>query len=307
MFIKLAGAIKARVLNVVDGDTVKVIVLDRGTYSTYNRAKLRIRLSGIDAPEIDKDNLMDSQPYAVESKVFLEALVLNRRVTIEMVKVDKYDRILGFIFLENWFDVGRRMLLSGMADIYDGIDSQYGEYEDVYKYAVAHAKLFDVGMWSQQRVVRPREFKREVKKALEYEESDETEIGWAKRSCVEETGEMLALKMNKLGKRILRGVSGGIETGALIWNMDRALHAFMTGRISRVELDELSEFVGGRSVENGVTGERTEEEQEEIEQLRQKQEEQDGEVGKMVEEHNRKYGIIKGPTVVFKTCTSYDH
>lgn len=86
---------KAKVINVVDGDTVDMIV-DLGFYHTFEQ---RFRLYGIDTPERGQEG------YA-EAKGFLAELVRDKNVVIRTLRntkgaeqVDKYGRWLVQIYL----------------------------------------------------------------------------------------------------------------------------------------------------------------------------------------------------------------
>ena len=76
---------KATVKNVVDGDTIVVDV---------DGAEKKVRLVGIDAPEM-------STPNGNTSKKFTEDAILNKTVYLEkdVSEVDKYDRLLRYIWL----------------------------------------------------------------------------------------------------------------------------------------------------------------------------------------------------------------
>lgn len=75
--------LKVKVVEVVDGDTVRVIVRKGGK-------QLKIRLHGIDAPELDQD-------YGPESKDALARLVEGRVVMVDIVGVDRYRRQVGIL------------------------------------------------------------------------------------------------------------------------------------------------------------------------------------------------------------------
>ena len=70
----LANAFQANVINVTDGDTIKV---------KHQGSVIKIRLSGIDAPETN-------QSYGPESRDYLKSIILNKTVSIEGNKKDKY-------------------------------------------------------------------------------------------------------------------------------------------------------------------------------------------------------------------------
>jgi endonuclease YncB( thermonuclease family) len=86
----LADTLQGKVVKIADGDTV-TIVDNQGQ-------KHRIRLAGIDAPEKD-------QPYGGVSTQGLVELILNKNVTIEYEKLDRYKRIVGKVLVDPPGDV----------------------------------------------------------------------------------------------------------------------------------------------------------------------------------------------------------
>ncbi len=76
----LADTLQGQVVKVADGDTITVQD-DMGR-------KHRIRLAGIDAPEMN-------QPYGLHSKNNLMSLVDGEMVTVQYEKRDRYGRIVG--------------------------------------------------------------------------------------------------------------------------------------------------------------------------------------------------------------------
>lgn len=87
---------ESRVIRVVDGDT---IVIEReGVDET-------LRLIGIDAPEsVHRDKSKNTKAGKISS-AYLKTLLENKVVKIELDKRerDKYDRLLGYVFLEDLF------------------------------------------------------------------------------------------------------------------------------------------------------------------------------------------------------------
>lgn len=90
---------RARVIAVVDGDTLD-LVLSSGR-------KVRLRLAGIDAPEL-------SQPYGREALRCLQQLVGHRWVVVRLVGRDRYRRRLGFVTHEG-ADIAETLLRAGLA------------------------------------------------------------------------------------------------------------------------------------------------------------------------------------------------
>ena len=75
---------KYKVIKVLDGDT---IVLETGE---------KFRYLGIDAPE-------SNDRWGPEAKKFNEEMVLDKKVRVELdkIKLDKYGRILGYIWVDD--------------------------------------------------------------------------------------------------------------------------------------------------------------------------------------------------------------
>ena len=86
------------VSSVHDGDTI--------TLQTETATK-KIRLAGIDAPEI-------KQPYGFESRDALRQDILSQQVTVDTNKTDKYGRSVGKIML-NGEDINLKQVSRGMA------------------------------------------------------------------------------------------------------------------------------------------------------------------------------------------------
>lgn len=93
-----------KVQYVYDGDTFKLV---DGT---------KIRLLGIDAPETEKELVLE-EPYALESKQYLERLVHGKKVRLEydVQAYDQYGRDLCYVYTEDSVFVNAEMLRAGMA------------------------------------------------------------------------------------------------------------------------------------------------------------------------------------------------
>ncbi|ECL3871804.1 thermonuclease, partial [Campylobacter upsaliensis] len=89
----LEKELTGKVSKVIDGDTIELLAKTSKTNPYYHIAKLKIRLYGIDAPEL-------KQAYGKEAKEFLSALVLKQEVSLIIENKDKYDRFVGTLFLK---------------------------------------------------------------------------------------------------------------------------------------------------------------------------------------------------------------
>lgn len=88
------------VLNVADGDTIYIDWPD----NVARRGRTRIRLLGIDAPELE-NNDRPEHPLAYEATVYLNDLLHKQRVTVRLdettpVHRDKYNRLLAYVYIE---------------------------------------------------------------------------------------------------------------------------------------------------------------------------------------------------------------
>lgn len=136
-----AEFIVGKVTRVSDGDTVIL------TDSKKNKTK--VRLDGIDAPEI-------GQEYGDESKEFVEKLILNKNVKVKVIGVDKYKRTLGVIYLDN-LNINEELLANGLAWQY-----HYNKNEK-YTQLVKSAKSNGLNIWSDRKAMDPYEWRKKNK------------------------------------------------------------------------------------------------------------------------------------------------
>lgn len=105
----------SNILKVIDGDTVDVS-LDLGFYVTVVQ---RIRLDGLDTPEVHSKNI-EEKKLAQEAKQFIEKWFEdNKNLTIKTKKDDKYGRMLGEIFCGD-VSLNKKLIELGYAWEYDG-------------------------------------------------------------------------------------------------------------------------------------------------------------------------------------------
>ena len=86
---------RALVTSVWDGDTITVTI-DLGLY--IKKEKVKIRLYGINAPELKGETLIEAR----KSRDFLRSLILNQEITLQTLrdKKGKYGRYLAKIWKE---------------------------------------------------------------------------------------------------------------------------------------------------------------------------------------------------------------
>lgn len=104
---------KAKVVRVIDGDTIEVDI-DLGFYSTIRQ---RIRLLRVNCDEIVGINSQSG----LESKIFTESKVLNKDIYLVTEKTDTFSRWLGEVyFYENdqLKNLSDELLKNNLAEIY---------------------------------------------------------------------------------------------------------------------------------------------------------------------------------------------
>jgi endonuclease YncB( thermonuclease family) len=133
---RLEAGEQATVVEVVDGDTV---LLDDGW---------PVRLVGIQAPKLPlgRQNFK-KWPLADVSKSALEALVLDRQVTLAYggQRVDRHGRRLAHLFLADGIWIQGELLSRGMARVYSFPDNR--AIVDEMLVAEGHARREGAGIW----------------------------------------------------------------------------------------------------------------------------------------------------------------
>jgi len=123
-YFTLCGEHECKCVGVYDGDTITVALkLGELFY------KFRIRLLGIDAPELRTKNDAEKQK-AIVVRDFLRGIVLNRIIKIKCEKFDKYGRVLAWVYLLNSEQSVNDLLIEKKyAKAYDGGTRQpYTDY-----------------------------------------------------------------------------------------------------------------------------------------------------------------------------------
>ncbi len=128
----------AKVERVSDGDTFTAL--------TSGGTRLKIRLLGIDAPEV-AHGPRPGQPYAKEAHDYLARLIGGRTVRVVTYGQDGNERILALAFL-GAVNVNVEMVQQGLAEVYRGAPCQ--AYCRDLRVAELRAKHDRVGMWAQR-------------------------------------------------------------------------------------------------------------------------------------------------------------
>lgn len=138
------------VTEVVDGDTVRLV-----------NDKL-LRYIGIDTPELRiKKNgkfVYMPQPFGKEAKALNQKLVEGKHVRVEfdVQKLDKYNRLLGYCFVNDLF-VNQEMLNQGVAVLYTYPPNV--RYTDDFFQAQKTAQENKQGLWGSYEEISPEQAK----------------------------------------------------------------------------------------------------------------------------------------------------
>ena len=137
----------AKVVHIIDGDTIDVLV--------ENNKKLRIRLLGIDTPEL-------KQYFGHESSSYLKKILNGKSVRI-ISNPDKnkpytqgyYKRIIGKVLL-NGVDINLEMIKKGMAWHFKKYKkNQPLDESRSYNEAESKARKKNIGLWSEDNPLPP--------------------------------------------------------------------------------------------------------------------------------------------------------
>ncbi len=120
-------------IHVSDGDTIKVKIKGE---------TVKVRLNGIDAPEL-------KQRFGEKSQKYLSDLIFNKQVKVNGHSKDKYGRLLGTVYL-NGENINLTMLKQGMA-----WDFKHYNAGTEYTKAEQEAKAKRRGLWADEAPIAP--------------------------------------------------------------------------------------------------------------------------------------------------------
>ena len=130
----------AKVLRVVDGDTIKVLV---------NNKEDTLRLIGIDAPET-VDPKKTVQCFGKEASNKAKEVIAGKTITLESDPTqgdrDEYGRLLRYVFLEDGTNFNELMISEGYAHEYTFKGNPY-KYQSEFIQAEKKAREENKGLW----------------------------------------------------------------------------------------------------------------------------------------------------------------
>lgn len=130
---------KGRVTSVIDGNTIEVLSTDKETYT--------VLLHGIDCPD-------PGQHFAEQAKKYLEDLLLNKEITIQLKGKDRKGNRIGEIHIKDGAtDPRAEMVRAGLAWTTEPIE----ELEELKERARSHGK----GLWQDENPTPPWLYRRQ--------------------------------------------------------------------------------------------------------------------------------------------------
>ena len=141
LFMSILFADPIKIIKIYDGDTITAL--------TSQKEKIKIRLYGIDAPEL-------KQTFGKASKRHLIDLISNKSLNINEKGKDKYGRTLAVLYNGDQ-DINAQMVIDGYAWAYDKFSKDYVAFQQ-------NAQSLKKGLWIDKDVVRPSDF-RKLKKS----------------------------------------------------------------------------------------------------------------------------------------------
>lgn len=139
-----AQELAGRIVGVIDGDTVDLL--------TASKDLIRVRLSGIDAPE-------KGQPFGQVAKRTLSDIVFDRQVVVDGTKRDRYGRLVGKL-LVGGSDANLQIVARGLAWHFKRYEREQPEADrTTYAHAEAAARAGHLGLWADRQPVAPWDYR----------------------------------------------------------------------------------------------------------------------------------------------------
>jgi len=115
---KLTGNYTCKVVDVYDGDTVTITILNNCAIQKY-----KLRMYGYDSPEMKPKKTLENRELEIEkakaAKEFLYNLVYNKICIVQLKGFDKYGRLLGTLISNN-LNINKHMIDNGHGYEYFG-------------------------------------------------------------------------------------------------------------------------------------------------------------------------------------------
>jgi micrococcal nuclease len=140
LFASPVPAWKGRVVAIKDGDTIEVL---------HNNRPERIRLYGIDCPELHQD-------FGSKAKEFTSEWVFGKIVGVEPVDRDRYGRTVAWVWVHGK-SLNKELVRAGLAWHY----KQYAPENAELEQKEVEARSEKIGIWSMKNPTPPWEYRRQ--------------------------------------------------------------------------------------------------------------------------------------------------
>ena len=138
-------SLEVKVAQVLDGDTLE---LSSGNY------RFRLRLSRIDAPELDQPFLTGGAGAGELSRKCLSSILTGKGI-LRLEAFDMYGRMLG-----DFNDVNLRMIRRGCAVLYPFAKFASKREKSLYVLTQNSAKRKGLGIWEKGGILSPRKWRK---------------------------------------------------------------------------------------------------------------------------------------------------
>ena len=136
--VSYAEVFSGKVITVLDGDTIQVL---------RNGRPVKVRLAGIDAPEME-------QEFGMASKQSLTGLVLHKQVRVNTQAVDDYGRLVAEVNVGG-LNINQEQVRRGLAWDYSRFHSNI-----ILAAMENEAKAARRGLWAQSAPTPPRQWRK---------------------------------------------------------------------------------------------------------------------------------------------------
>ncbi|MCA5004845.1 thermonuclease family protein [Sphingobacterium bovistauri] len=132
-----------KVDSLVDGDTFWVL--------DSKGERIKIRLIGVDAPEVKNVFRKKKHPFGAVSKGYVDSLLLSNRfvrLTFDVDSLDQYGRTLGYAYLNDGTFLNEHLIRQGYATLMT--ISPNIQYEEMFYEAQVYARENKLGIWKEE-------------------------------------------------------------------------------------------------------------------------------------------------------------
>lgn len=136
LFAQLSG----KVVGVHDGDTFTLL--------TKDTIQVKVRLHGIDCPELKQD-------FGQKAKQFTSSKIFGKTITVQSKGKDRYGRVLGIVKLSDGSVLNELLLSNGLAWHYKKYDSNAAWAQLEVK-----ARQAKAGLWAMPNPVAPWDWRK---------------------------------------------------------------------------------------------------------------------------------------------------